>query len=34
VTGYDVPVPMFAREDAYVPDADRIAAGIQETLDY
>jgi pyruvate dehydrogenase E1 component beta subunit/2-oxoisovalerate dehydrogenase E1 component len=33
VTGYDVPVPMFAREDDYVPDVDRIAAGIRRTLD-
>jgi pyruvate/2-oxoglutarate/acetoin dehydrogenase E1 component len=29
VTGYDVPVPFFAREDAYLPDADRIAAAIE-----
>ncbi|QLG26450.1 alpha-ketoacid dehydrogenase subunit beta [Halorarum halophilum] len=34
VTGYDVPVPMFAREDAYLPDADRIAAGIGRALDF
>ncbi|AHG03676.1 2-oxoisovalerate dehydrogenase subunit beta [Halobacterium sp. DL1] len=34
VTGYDVPVPMFAREDDYVPDTDRIAAGIQRALDF
>jgi len=33
VTGYDVPMPMFAREDDYVPDVDRIAAGIRRTLD-
>lgn len=33
VTGYDVPVPMFAREEAYLPDADRIAAGIRRALD-
>lgn len=25
----DVPVPFFAREDAYLPGADRIAAAIQ-----
>jgi pyruvate/2-oxoglutarate/acetoin dehydrogenase E1 component len=29
VTGYDVPVPMFAREEAYLPDERRIAAGIE-----
>ena len=29
VTGYDVPVPFFAREDAYLPDTDRIAAAIE-----
>ncbi|SIR82733.1 pyruvate dehydrogenase E1 component beta subunit/2-oxoisovalerate dehydrogenase E1 component [Haladaptatus litoreus] len=34
VTGYDVPFPMFAREDDYLPDADRIAAGIRRTLDF
>jgi pyruvate dehydrogenase E1 component beta subunit/2-oxoisovalerate dehydrogenase E1 component len=34
VTGYDVPVPFFAREDAYVPDPDRIAAAIRRTADY
>ena len=28
VTGYDVPVPFFAREDASLPNADRIAAAI------
>jgi len=33
VTGYDVPMPMFAREDDYLPDVDRIAAGIRRTLD-
>lgn len=33
VTGYDVPVPMFAREDAYLPDADRIETGLRRALD-
>ncbi|ELZ05475.1 alpha-ketoacid dehydrogenase subunit beta [Natrialba asiatica] len=33
ITGYDVPVPLFAREDAYLPDADRIEAGIRRVLD-
>ncbi|AHG02172.1 2-oxoisovalerate dehydrogenase subunit beta (plasmid) [Halostagnicola larsenii XH-48] len=32
VTGYDVPVPFFAREDAYVPDTERITAGIHRAL--
>ncbi|MFC4440047.1 MULTISPECIES: alpha-ketoacid dehydrogenase subunit beta [Natrialbaceae] len=34
VTGYDVPVPLFAREDAYVPDADRIETGIRNALEF
>ncbi|MXV61120.1 alpha-ketoacid dehydrogenase subunit beta [Natronorubrum sp. JWXQ-INN-674] len=34
VTGYDVPVPMFAREDDYVPDADRIESGIRRALEF
>jgi pyruvate/2-oxoglutarate/acetoin dehydrogenase E1 component len=33
VTGYDVPFPFFAREDDYLPDAGRIAAGIERALD-
>lgn len=33
VTGYDVPVPMFAREDDYLPDSERIAAGVHRALD-
>ncbi|WP_276302236.1 alpha-ketoacid dehydrogenase subunit beta [Halorussus lipolyticus] len=32
VTGYDVPFPMFAREAAYRPDADRIRRGIERVL--
>ncbi|WP_276282540.1 alpha-ketoacid dehydrogenase subunit beta [Halorussus caseinilyticus] len=32
VTGYDVPFPMFAREDAYRPDAERIRRGIERAL--
>lgn len=32
VTGYDVPFPMFAREEAYRPDADRIQRGIERAL--
>ncbi|WP_049928467.1 alpha-ketoacid dehydrogenase subunit beta [Halopiger goleimassiliensis] len=34
VTGYDVPVPLFAREDDYLPDAERIADGIRRTLEF
>ncbi|GAB3674753.1 alpha-ketoacid dehydrogenase subunit beta [Halopiger thermotolerans] len=34
VTGYDVPVPLFAREDDYLPDADRIEDGIRRALEY
>lgn len=33
VTGYDVPVPMFAREDDYLPDEERIAAGIRRAVE-
>lgn len=32
VTGYDVPYPLFAREDDYAPDASRIRAGIERAL--
>ncbi|WP_224448891.1 alpha-ketoacid dehydrogenase subunit beta [Haloprofundus salilacus] len=32
VTGYDVPYPLFAREDEYVPDEDRIRRGIERAL--
>jgi pyruvate/2-oxoglutarate/acetoin dehydrogenase E1 component len=32
VTGYDVPFPMFSREAAYLPDEERIAAGIDRAL--
>jgi pyruvate dehydrogenase E1 component beta subunit/2-oxoisovalerate dehydrogenase E1 component len=34
VTGYDVPVPFFAREDDYVPDEERIAEGIHKTVEF
>ncbi len=33
VTGYDVHVPYFAREQAYLPDADRIVAAARRTLE-
>ena len=32
VTGYDVPFPLFAREDAYRPDEERIRRGIERAL--
>ena len=32
VVGYDVPYPLFAREDAYLPDERRIRAGIERAL--
>jgi pyruvate dehydrogenase E1 component beta subunit len=34
VTGYDVPIPYFARERAYLPDADKVLAAARETLSY
>lgn len=34
VTGYDVHVPYFAREQAYLPDAHRIARAARATLDF
>lgn len=33
VTGHDVVVPLFAREQAYLPDADRIVRAARETLE-
>ncbi|MFC6825595.1 alpha-ketoacid dehydrogenase subunit beta [Halopelagius fulvigenes] len=32
VTGYDVPYPLFAREDEYVPGEERIRGGIERAL--
>ena len=34
VTGYDVVTPYFGREQHYIPDAGRIVAAIEETLDF
>jgi len=34
VTGFDVPVPFFAREDDYLPGEERIAEGIRETAEF
>jgi 2-oxoisovalerate dehydrogenase E1 component len=33
VCGYDVPVPLFARENAYRPDSDRISAALERVLE-
>jgi pyruvate dehydrogenase E1 component beta subunit len=32
VTGWDVPYPLYAREKAFLPDADRVLAAIRTTL--
>ncbi|RDI70550.1 alpha-ketoacid dehydrogenase subunit beta [Halopelagius longus] len=32
VTGYDVPYPLFAREDEYIPGEERIREGIERAL--
>jgi pyruvate dehydrogenase E1 component beta subunit len=34
VTGFDVPVPLLAMEDFYIPHPPRIAAAIEETASY
>jgi pyruvate dehydrogenase E1 component beta subunit len=34
VTGYDVPVPFFARERAYLPSADKVVAAARETVSF
>jgi pyruvate dehydrogenase E1 component beta subunit len=34
VTGFDVPVPLYALEDYYLPEAARIEDGIRETVDF
>lgn len=34
VTGYDVPIPYFARERAYLPDADKVVAAARATLSF
>lgn len=33
ITGYDVHVPYFAREQAYLPDSDRIAEAVRRTVE-
>jgi pyruvate dehydrogenase E1 component beta subunit len=32
VTGFDIVVPLFAREQAYLPDAERVLRAARETL--
>jgi pyruvate dehydrogenase E1 component beta subunit len=34
VTGYDVPVPYFSKEQWYLPDAERVVIGARETLNF
>lgn len=34
ITGYDVQFPYFARERAYLPNAERIAQAVKEVLDF
>jgi pyruvate dehydrogenase E1 component beta subunit len=34
VTGFDTPIPFFAKEKYYLPDADRIVAAAKETLTF
>ena len=34
LTGYDVVTPYFGREQSYLPNAQRVARGIAETLDF
>ena len=34
VTGYDVPVPLFAREQDYLPSVERIVDAAREALSY
>jgi len=33
VTGFDVPVPYFGREEAYLPDEDRVVSAAQRALE-
>ncbi|WP_254543492.1 alpha-ketoacid dehydrogenase subunit beta [Halomarina pelagica] len=34
VTGYDLPFPLFAREERYIPDRERILGGIEMVVDF
>ena len=33
VAGWDIPYPLLARENAYLPDLERITAAILRTLE-
>lgn len=34
VTGFDLPIPFFSKEKAYLPDAERIVMAARETLSF
>lgn len=34
ITGFDVPYPLFEREETYVPSTERIRDGVQRTLEF
>jgi pyruvate dehydrogenase E1 component beta subunit len=34
VTGFDVPVPLLSMEDYYIPHPPRIAAAIEDIVEY
>jgi pyruvate dehydrogenase E1 component beta subunit len=34
ITGFDTPFPLYALEDYYLPEAERIADGIREAVDF
>ncbi|MFD1568752.1 alpha-ketoacid dehydrogenase subunit beta, partial [Halolamina litorea] len=34
VTGFDVPVPLYAMEDYYLPNAARVEDGIREAVEF
>jgi len=34
VTGFDVPYPLYALEDYYLPTATRIEEGIREAVEF
>ncbi len=34
VTGFDIVIPLFQRENQYLPGADRIVSAVRETLDF
>ena len=34
VTGFDVPVPYFSKERAYLPDAEKVVQASRETLSF